>query len=76
MPIHGKFVSNTLCNMERAHGMTYSGGEANLHEYWEAYQKMMEETKMLDDYLDEECSPRSYDGKWLLTFFINQKKKF
>ncbi|XP_011296859.1 rho GTPase-activating protein 18 [Fopius arisanus] len=56
--------------MERAHGMTYSGGEAQLHEYWEAYQKMMEETKMLDDYLDEECSPRSYDegeeeAEWL-----------
>ncbi|KAF7991346.1 hypothetical protein HCN44_002908 [Aphidius gifuensis] len=59
--------------MDRAHGMTYSGGEAHLHEYWEAYQKMVEEeTRMLDEYLDEheECSPRSYDegeaeAEWL-----------
>ncbi|XP_063978786.1 rho GTPase-activating protein conundrum-like isoform X2 [Diachasmimorpha longicaudata] len=56
--------------MDRPHVMTYSGGDAHLHEYWEAYQKMMEETKMLDDYLDEECSPRSYDegeeeAEWL-----------
>lgn len=48
-------------NMDRGHGATYTGGD-NLFEYWEEYQKMMEETKMLDDYLDEECSPRSYDG--------------
>ncbi|KAK0083520.1 hypothetical protein PV325_008674 [Microctonus aethiopoides] len=56
--------------MERTHGMTYCGGDSNLQDYWEAYQKMMEETKMLDDYLDEECSPRSYDegeeeAEWL-----------
>lgn len=48
--------------MERGHGATYTGGDNHLLEYWEEYQKMIEETKMLDDYLDEECSPRSYDG--------------
>lgn len=48
-------------NMDREHGATYAGGD-NLLEYWEEYQKMIEETKMLDDYLDEECSPRSYNG--------------
>ncbi|XP_043283940.1 rho GTPase-activating protein conundrum-like [Venturia canescens] len=70
MSIHGKAINNSFYKMDRAHGLTYSGGESNLHEYWEAYQKMMEETKMLDDYLDEECSPRSYDegeeeAEWL-----------
>lgn len=48
--------------MDRGHGATYTGGDNHLLEYWEEYQKMIEETKMLDDYLDEECSPRSYDG--------------
>ncbi|XP_011332340.1 rho GTPase-activating protein conundrum isoform X1 [Ooceraea biroi] len=47
--------------MDRGHGATYAGGDNHLLEYWEEYQKMIEETKMLDDYLDEECSPRSYD---------------
>ncbi|XP_014294890.1 rho GTPase-activating protein conundrum [Microplitis demolitor] len=48
--------------MDRSqHSMTFTGGDSNLHDYWEAYQKMIEETKMLDDYLDEESSPRSYD---------------
>lgn len=56
--------------MEREHGATFGGGGTNLQEYWEEYQKMIEETKMLDDYLDEECSPRSYDegeeeAEWL-----------
>lgn len=45
--------------MDRGHSATYAGGD-NLLEYWEEYQKMIEETKMLDDYLDEECSPQSY----------------
>lgn len=45
-------------------------GDSHLSDYWEEYQKMMEETKLLDDYLDEECSPRSYDdgeeeAEWL-----------
>lgn len=48
--------------MDRGHGATYTGGDNHLLEYWEEYQKMIEETKMLDDYLDEECSSRSYDG--------------
>lgn len=52
--------------MDRGHGATYAGGDNHLLEYWEEYQKMIEETKMLDDYLDEECSPRSYDGNLLL----------
>lgn len=54
--------------MDRGHGATYAEGDNHLLEYWEEYQKMIEETKMLDDYLDEECSPRSYDG---LCFIIN-----
>lgn len=51
-------------NMDRGHGATYAGGDNHLLEYWEEYQKMIEETKMLDDYLDEECSPRSYNGMY------------
>ncbi|KAH0548844.1 rho GTPase-activating protein conundrum-like [Cotesia glomerata] len=57
--------------MDRSqHSMTFTGGDSNLQDYWEAYQKMIEETKMLDDYLDEESSPRSYDegeeeAEWL-----------
>ncbi|XP_034939722.1 rho GTPase-activating protein conundrum isoform X2 [Chelonus insularis] len=52
------------------HSMTFSGGASDLHEYWEAYQKMIEETKLLDDYLEEECSPKNYDegeeeAEWL-----------
>lgn len=48
--------------MDKGHGATYAGGDNHLLEYWEEYQKMIEETKLLDDYLDEECGPRSYDG--------------
>ena len=51
-------------NMDRGHGATYVGSDSHLLEYWEEYQKMIEETKMLDDYLDEECNSRSYDGKY------------
>ncbi|XP_046472359.1 rho GTPase-activating protein conundrum isoform X1 [Neodiprion pinetum] len=56
--------------MDRAHGATYGGGTANLQEYWDEYKKMIEETKVLDDYLDEEYGPRSYDdgeeeAEWL-----------
>jgi len=50
--------------MDRGHGATYAGSDSYLLEYWEEYQKMIDETKMLDDYLDEECSPRSYDGMY------------
>lgn len=49
--------------MERAHS-TYIGSD-NFLDYWEEYQKMMEETKLLDDYLEEEC-PRNYDGMYFL----------
>ncbi|XP_008207378.1 rho GTPase-activating protein conundrum isoform X1 [Nasonia vitripennis] len=47
-----------------------SGAGSNPHECWEVYQKVLEETKTLDDYLDEECSPRSFDegeeeAEWL-----------
>ncbi|XP_012274349.1 rho GTPase-activating protein conundrum [Orussus abietinus] len=56
--------------MDKVHGATFGGGDTNLQEYWEEYQKMIEETKMLDDYLEEECSPRSYnegeeEAEWL-----------
>lgn len=47
--------------MERAQTTTYVEGDNHLLDYWEEYQKMMEETKLLDDYLEEEC-PRIYDG--------------
>ncbi|KAL0100140.1 hypothetical protein PUN28_019524 [Cardiocondyla obscurior] len=62
--------------MER-HGATYTSGDNHLLEYWEEYQKMIEETKMLDDYLDEECSPRSYDegeeeAEWLRAAGLGQ----
>lgn len=55
--------------MERAHS-TYIGSD-NFLDYWEEYQKMMEETKLLDDYLEEEC-PRNYDGMYFLLsiFFL------
>ncbi|XP_018315520.1 rho GTPase-activating protein 18 isoform X1 [Mycetomoellerius zeteki] len=57
-------------NMDKGHSATYVGSDSHLLEYWEEYQKMIEETKMLDDYLDEECSSRSYDegeeeAEWL-----------
>ncbi|KAL6428746.1 hypothetical protein ACFW04_007960 [Cataglyphis niger] len=63
--------------MDRGHGATYAGGDNHLLEYWEEYQKMIEETKMLDDYLDEECSPRSYDegeeeAEWLRAAGLGQ----
>lgn len=60
--IHKKYKRKSNGNMDRGHGATYTGGDNHLLEYWEEYQKMIEETKMLDDYLDEECGPRSYDG--------------
>lgn len=47
--------------MERSQTTTYIGDDNHLLEYWEEYQKMMEETKLLDDYLEEEY-PRNYDG--------------
>lgn len=49
-------------NMDRGHSATYTRDDNHLLEYWEEYQKMIEETKILDDYLDEECNPRCYDG--------------
>ena len=48
--------------MDKSHASGFSGNTANPHECWEVYQKLLEETKTLDDYLDEECSPRSFDG--------------
>lgn len=50
--------------MEKQQGATYVGGDSHLLDYWEEYQKMIEETKLLDDYLEEEC-PRNYDGMFL-----------
>lgn len=51
--------------MEKAQTTTYIEGNNHLLDYWEEYQKMMEETKLLDDYLEEEC-PRNYDGTYIL----------
>lgn len=47
--------------MDKGNGAGF-GGSNNPQECWEVYKKVMEETKILDDYLEEECSPRSYDG--------------
>lgn len=62
--------------MERAQGAAYIGGDNHLLDYWEEYKKMMEETKLLDDYLEEEC-PRNYDdgeeeAEWLRTAGLGQ----
>ncbi|XP_033307234.1 rho GTPase-activating protein conundrum [Bombus vancouverensis nearcticus] len=62
--------------MERSQTTTYIGGDNHLLEYWEEYQKMMEETKLLDDYLEEEY-PRNYDdgeeeAEWLRTAGLGQ----
>lgn len=53
--------------MERTQGTTYAEGDNHLLDYWEQYQEMIDETKMLDDYLEEEC-PRNYDGIGLAMF--------
>ncbi|XP_076381094.1 rho GTPase-activating protein conundrum isoform X3 [Megalopta genalis] len=62
--------------MERAQGTTYMEGDNRLLDYWEEYQDMIEETKLLDDYLEEEC-PRNYDdgeeeAEWLRTAGLGQ----
>ncbi|XP_076247167.1 rho GTPase-activating protein conundrum [Calliopsis andreniformis] len=62
--------------MEKSQGTAYTGGDNHLSDYWEEYQKMMEETKLLDDYLEEEC-PRNYDdgeeeAEWLRTAGLGQ----
>ncbi|XP_031847776.1 rho GTPase-activating protein conundrum isoform X2 [Nomia melanderi] len=62
--------------MERTQGTTYAEGDNHLSDYWEQYQEMIEETKMLDDYLEEEC-PRTYDdgeeeAEWLRTAGLGQ----
>ena len=54
----------------------YMEGDNHLSDYWEEYKKMMEETKLLDDYLEEEC-PRNYDegeeeAEWLRTAGLGQ----
>lgn len=67
--------TNENRNMDRGHGATYAGSDSHLLEYWEEYQKMIEETKMLDDYLDEECSPRSYDGMYRHNFKLHYNIK-
>lgn len=67
--------TNENRNMDRGHGATYAGSDSHLLEYWEEYQKMIEETKMLDDYLDEECSPRSYDGMYHYNFKLHYNIK-
>lgn len=56
--------------MDRGHGATFAGG-TNMQECWDEYQKMIEETKLLDDYLDEECGPRSYDGTHVRICYSN-----
>lgn len=48
--------------MDKGIGASFDGS-TNPQECWEVYKKVMEETKILDDYLEEECSPRSYDGE-------------
>ncbi|KAI4501590.1 hypothetical protein M0802_003467 [Mischocyttarus mexicanus] len=55
--------------MDKVQSANYIGVDSHLLDYWEEYQKMIEETKMLDDYLDEEY-PRTYDdgeeeAEWL-----------
>lgn len=55
--------------MDKGIGASFDGS-TNPQECWEVYKKVMEETKILDDYLEEECSPRSYDegeeeAEWL-----------
>ncbi|XP_015438459.1 PREDICTED: rho GTPase-activating protein 18 [Dufourea novaeangliae] len=62
--------------MERTQGATYVNGDNHLLDYWEEYEKMIEETKLLDDYLEEEC-PRNYDdgeeeAEWLRTAGLGQ----
>nr|XP_012149325.1 PREDICTED: rho GTPase-activating protein 28-like isoform X2 [Megachile rotundata] len=61
--------------MEKSHTTIYMEGDNHLSDYWQEYQKMMEETKLLDDYLEEEC-PRNYDGEeeaeWLRTAGLGQ----
>ncbi|KOX67850.1 Rho GTPase-activating protein 18 [Melipona quadrifasciata] len=62
--------------MERAQTTTYTEGDNHLLDYWEEYQKMMEETKLLDDYLEEECPRNCDDGEeeaeWLRTAGLGQ----
>ncbi|KAL6255014.1 hypothetical protein P5V15_013349 [Pogonomyrmex californicus] len=63
--------------MNRGHDATYTERDNHLFEYWEEYQKIIEETKILDDYLDEECKPQSYDegeeeAEWLRTAGLGQ----
>ncbi|XP_076752610.1 rho GTPase-activating protein conundrum [Xylocopa sonorina] len=62
--------------MERTSKVAYAEGVNHLSDYWEEYEKMMEETKLLDDYLEEEC-PRNYDdgqeeAEWLQTAGLGQ----
>ncbi|CAL7942826.1 unnamed protein product [Xylocopa violacea] len=62
--------------MERTRSVAYIEGENHLSDYWEEYEKMMEGTKLLDDYLEEEC-PRNYDdgeeeAEWLRTAGLGQ----
>ncbi|CAK9832090.1 Rho GTPase-activating protein conundrum [Anthophora retusa] len=62
--------------MERAQATAYVEGDHHLFDYWEEYKKMVEETKLLDDFLEEEC-PRNYDdgeeeAEWLRTAGLGQ----
>ncbi|KOC70788.1 Rho GTPase-activating protein 18 [Habropoda laboriosa] len=62
--------------MERAQATAYVEGDHHLFDYWEEYEKMVEETKLLDDFLEEEC-PRNYDdgeeeAEWLRTAGLGQ----
>ncbi|XP_076282118.1 rho GTPase-activating protein conundrum isoform X1 [Lasioglossum baleicum] len=71
-----RMIEEKVDPMERAHGTTYMEGDDRLLDYWEEYQEMIEETKLLDDYLEEEC-PRSYDdgeeeAEWLHTAGLGQ----
>lgn len=48
--------------MENSDASILNGINTNPQECWEVYLKVLEETKTLDDYLDEECNPHSYKG--------------
>ncbi|XP_076662640.1 rho GTPase-activating protein conundrum isoform X2 [Halictus rubicundus] len=71
-----RMIEEKVDPMERAQGTTYMEGDDRLLDYWEEYQEMIEETKLLDDYLEEEC-PRNYDegeeeAEWLHTAGLGQ----
>ncbi|KAL7291256.1 hypothetical protein TKK_0014864 [Trichogramma kaykai] len=63
--------------MDKNNPSNISATNTNPHDCWEIYQKVLEETKSLEDFLDEENCPKNFDdgeaeAEWLKAAGLGQ----